>query len=145
MPTPASQDTFEAGAFHPDYGTRRVTGTLSIDGGMATFTSDEGLFAFPLTGLQIKLGGASDRLVFLEHPNFPKVSIFTSDHAILDHPEFAQDRTLTRARDRIRRRKFVARCITFGLLALLIGAVAGVWFRPPWCRSKIWFWRFVSG
>ncbi len=128
MPARSSPDSFEAGAFHPDHGTRRISGTLKIDGGMVNFEGSDGFFAFPLDSVQVSLGGASDRLVFFAHPNFPKASIFTSDQAVLSHPAFAQNPTLTRARDRIRRRKFVSRCITFSILALIVGAIAGVWF-----------------
>lgn len=121
-------DCFEAGAFHPDHGNRRVSGTLRIEGGMVGFQGDAGFFAFPLDTVQVSLGGASDRLVFFAHENFPKVSIFTADQRILDHPAFAQNATLARARDRIRRRQLVSRCVTLGILGLLIAAIAGLWF-----------------
>ena len=136
MPARPSSDSFEAGAFHPDYGNRRVSGTLRIEGGMVNFVSDQGFFAFPLDTVQVNLGGASDRLVFFAHENFPKASLFTSDQAILDHPAFAQNPTLTRARDRIRRRKLVSRCITLGILALIVVGIAGVWLaKDPMVKA----------
>lgn len=127
MPSNTIPDGFEAGAFHPDYGNRRVSGRLRVDGGMVNFESDQGFFAFPLTDIQVNLGGASDRLVFFAHPQFPKASIFTADHAVLDHPAFAQNPSLARARDRIRRRKIVSLCVTLAILGLIIAAIAGVW------------------
>jgi predicted Zn-dependent protease len=82
------------------------------------------------------MGGASDRLVFFAHANYPKASIFTSDQAVLAHPAFAQNATLTRARDRIRRRKLVGRCITLGILALFLAAIAGVWLaKDPMVKA----------
>jgi predicted Zn-dependent protease len=136
MPDRSLPDAFDAGAFHPDHGNRRVSGSLRIDGGMVGFQGDAGFFAFPLDTVQVSLGGAGDRLVFFAHQNFPKASIFTADQRILDHPAFAQNPALTRARERIRRRKFVSRCITFGILALLLGAVAGLWFaKDPMVRA----------
>ena len=136
MPARPSSDTFEAGAFHPDHGTRRISGTLRIEGGMVNFVSDQGFFAFPLDTVQVNLGGASDRLVFFAHANFPKASLFTSDQAILDHPAFAQNPTLTRARDRIRRRKLVSRCLTLGILALIFAGIAGVWLaKDPMVKA----------
>lgn len=129
-------DAFEAGAFHPDHGNRRVSGTLRIDGGMVGFQGDAGFFAFPLDSVQVSLGGASDRLVFFAHENFPKASIFTADQRILDHPAFAQNATLARARARIRTRKLVARCVTLGILGLIVAAVAGLWFaKNPMVRA----------
>ena len=136
MSAHTTKDSFEAGAFHPDHGTRRISGTLRIEGGMVNFAGDQGFFAFPLDSVQINLGGASDRLVFFAHANYPKASIFTSDQAILDHPAFAQNPTLTRARDRIRRRKLVGRCITLGILALIVAAIAGVWLaKDPMVKA----------
>jgi len=127
MPDRSVPDAFEAGAFHPDHGSRRVSGTLRIDGGMVGFQGEAGFFAFPLDTVQVSLGGASDRLVFFAHENFPKVSIFTADQRILNHAAFAQNPTLTRARERIRRRKFLSRCLTLSLLGLIIAVLAGVW------------------
>ena len=136
MPARPSPDAFEAGAFHPDHGTRRISGTLRIEGGMVNFVSDQGFFAFPLDTVQVNLGGASDRLVFFAHANFPKASIFTSDQAVLSHPAFAQNATLARARDRIRQRKLVGRCITFGILGLILAALAGVWLaKDPMVKA----------
>ncbi len=136
MPDRPSPDAFEAGAFHPDHGTRRISGTLRIEGGMVNFVGDDGFFAFPLDTVQVSLGGASDRLVFFAHANFPKASIFTSDQAVLHHPAFAQHPTLARARDRIRRRKLVSRCITLGILALLLAALAGGWLaKDPMVKA----------
>lgn len=136
MPARSSPDSFEAGAFHPDHGTRRISGTLKIDGGMVNFEAEQGFFAFPLDSVQVSMGGASDRLVFFAHPNFPKASIFTADQAILDHPAFAQNQTLVRARDRIRRRKLIGSCITFGILALIVASIAGLWLaKDPMVKA----------
>ena len=127
MASRALPEHFEAGAFHPDYGTRRAAGMLHIAPDGVQFQGENGMFQLPLEGLDVSVGGASDRLVFFAHPNFPKVSIFTSDQAVLDHPAFVHNRALGRARDRIRRRKLVARCVTFGILAPIFAAFAGVW------------------
>ena len=127
MPSASVPDTFEAGAFHPDHGTRRISGTLHIAPDGVRFETDGSMFQLPLEDLDVNLGGASDRLVFFAHPRFQNVSIFTSDQAVLNHPAFASNRTLARARDRIRRRKLVSRCITLGILTLFLAAIAGVW------------------
>ena len=99
MASRALPEHFEAGAFHPDYGTRRAAGMLHIAPDGVQFQGENGMFQLPLEGLDVSVGGASDRLVFFAHPNFPKVSIFTSDQAVLDHPAFVHNRALGRARD----------------------------------------------
>jgi len=129
-------DSFDAGAFHPDHGPRRVSGTLRIDGGMVGFQGDAGFFAFPLDTVQVSLGGASDRLVFFAHESFPKASIFTADQRVLDHPAFAQNPTLARARARLRQRKLLARGLTLGIIGLILAAIAGLWFaKNPMVRA----------
>ncbi|MFM8468908.1 MAG: M48 family metallopeptidase [Limisphaerales bacterium] len=129
-------NSFDGGAFHPDHGTRRVAGTLHIQPDGVRFQTDDGMFQLPLDGLDVTVGGASDRLVFFAHPNFPKVSIFTSDQAVLNHPAFASNRALGRARDRIRRRRLVGRCITLGILGLIVAALAGVWLaKDPMVKA----------
>lgn len=136
MATGPVQNSFEGGAFHPDHGTRRVAGTLHIEPDGVRFQTEEGMFQLPLEGLDVNVGGAGDRLVFFAHPNFPKVSVFTSDQAVLNHPAFANNRALGRARDRIRRRKLVGRCVTFGILALIVAALAGVWLaKDPMVKA----------
>jgi predicted Zn-dependent protease len=129
-------DSFDAGAFHPDHGTRRVAGTLHIEPDGVRFQTEDGMFQLPLENLDVNVGGASDRLVFFAHPNFPKVSIFTADQAVLNHPAFATNRALGRARDRIRRRKLVGRCVTLGILGLIVAALAGVWLaKDPMVKA----------
>jgi len=129
-------DSFDAGAFHPDHGPRRVSGTLRIDGGMVGFQGDAGFFAFPLDTVQVSLGGASDRLVFFAHESFPKASIFTADQRVLDHPAFAQNPTLARARARLRQRQLLARGLTLGIIGLILAAIAGLWFaKNPMVRA----------
>ncbi len=136
MPTGAVPDTFDGGAFHPQFGPRRAAGTLHIGPTAVRFEGETGSFELPLDDLQVNLGGASDRLVFFAHPRFPNISAYTADHAVLDHPAFAHNRALGRARDRIRRRKLVARCVTFGILALIVLAIAGVWLaKDPMVRA----------
>lgn len=136
MATGPVKDSFEAGAFHPDHGTRRVAGALHIEPDGVRFQTEEGMFQLPLEGLDVNVGGASDRLVFFAHPNFPKVSVFTADQTVLNHPAFANNRALGRARDRIRRRKLVSRCVTFGILGLIIAALAGVWLaKDPMVKA----------
>lgn len=136
MATGPIPDTFEGGAFHPQFGTRRVAGTLHVGPTTVRFQGETGSFELPLDDLDVNLGGASDRLVFFAHQRFPNISAYTADHAVLDHPAFAQNRALGRARDRIRRRKLVARCVTFGILALILGAIVGVWFaKDPMVKA----------
>ena len=75
---------YEGAAFDEQFDKGRASGTLEITHGKVIFTSNQGTCELPLKGLVIKSGGASERLIFLSHPNFPQTSIYTSDHRILD-------------------------------------------------------------
>lgn len=126
MSTP-SATAFEAGAFHPDHGTRRVAGRLILDGGLVRFESEALRFTLPLDGLSVRLGGASDRLIFFEHPNHSGVSVFTSDRTVLEHPAFAQNPALGLAQGQIRQKQWIARGMLFAVLLTLLATLAGLW------------------
>jgi len=126
MSTP-SATAFEAGAFHPDHGTQRVAGRLSLDGGLVRFESETLRFTLPLEGLSVRLGGASDRLIFFEHSDVSGVSVFTSDRTVLEHPAFAQNPALGLARGRIRQTQWIARGVLFAVLLALLATLAGLW------------------
>lgn len=123
----SSAASFEAGAFHPDHGTRRVAGRLSLDGGLVRFESEALRFTLPLEGLSVRLGGASDRLIFFEHPEVSGVSVFTSDRAVLEHPAFAQNPALGQARGRIRQTQWLSRGVLMAVMVALVAALAGLW------------------
>lgn len=97
----ASTPAYAATAFCEALPKGRTRGTLIVGNNVAEFhagagastpTPDSGLTAvtIPLTGLRLKLGGASDRLVFLEHPDLPQWNIHTEDLSILKNPTLNQ-------------------------------------------------------
>ena len=64
MATGPIPDSYEGGAFHPQFGTRRAAGTLQVGSAAVRFQGETGSFELPLDDLEVNLGGASDRLVF---------------------------------------------------------------------------------
>lgn len=73
---------YKATAFQGKTG--RVGGTVRVQSGSVYFESDHGNSVLPVSGLQLKRGGASNRLIFLSNPSAPQVSIYTSEAGILD-------------------------------------------------------------
>lgn len=60
----------------------------------------------PFEGAEIKLGGASDRLVFISHPALKDWTLYTSDRSLLDNPLLKEHPRLKRqtgAAKRLRR------------------------------------------
>ncbi len=143
MPT-ETPTSYPASAFHPDLPGGRGSGTLRVEPGRAVFEAGwpdparsglpgSGLpDAMPLTlelpfqELEVRLGGASDRLVFFTHPNLPAASVYTSDHRILDHPYLAAQAHVAGQVKRVRGKKLRGRAVTAAVLALIILAVGAL-------------------
>ena len=92
---------------------------------------------FPSDGAEFKLGGASDRLVFMTHPSEPGWTLYTSDLSILENDalrdQFAIRRQLNRARARRR--------LNWSVLVLVVVAVLGIpvlaLTNVPWITAGI--------
>ena len=50
------------------------------------FSFDEEKIRFSLQGTDISVGGASDRLIYFNHPSHPDISFYTTDKKILKDP-----------------------------------------------------------
>lgn len=85
--------TYEGGAFHPAFPKGRGSGAITVGQLSVRFTGKAGELEMPLAGLDISLGGASDRVIFFKHPSLPETALHTTDHdilkeqAFLNHPE----------------------------------------------------------
>ena len=82
---------FEGGAFHESLPEGRSAGTLEVSPISVKFVSEAGTVEMPVSGLQMELGGAANRMLFLKHSEHPDWTFFTTDHALMEHPVFAQD------------------------------------------------------
>lgn len=77
---------FSAQAFHFALPKGRASGTLrAFDHGLV-FSGGAHNVTLPMQGLELKLGGASNRLIFCTHPSLPDWQIYTTDHALLKVP-----------------------------------------------------------
>ncbi len=84
---------YDGQAFHHSLPKGRSSGQLQLDASQLTF-SNQSLtpsvkVTLPLADIRIKLGGASNRLVFFEHPAYPDWSLYTADRSILKSPHLA--------------------------------------------------------
>ena len=125
--------SFAAQAFHPDLPGGRGPGELRIEGAKVVFTPSEVMgdaagrpIEIPFDGLEMRLGGASDRLIFFSHPDLDEVSVYTSDHAVLDHPSLAAQPAVAAQVQGVRGKKTRARMITAAILVALVGAIVGL-------------------
>lgn len=122
-----SATAYDAGAFHPDYPSGRTHGQLILDTASARFdTADGRSFPLPYRGLQLSLGGASDRLVFVSHPSVPDLSIFVSDQGLLKHPRLADDPAFSAQLAAISQKKTRNWTAGLGFIAAVIALIFGL-------------------
>ena len=86
---------YPAHAAHDSLDNGRESGEMTITDRGFRFRGARSEFFLPLAGAQLSVGGASDRLVFISHPNEADLSIYTSDAAILRDPILAAHPELT--------------------------------------------------
>jgi Zn-dependent protease with chaperone function len=126
-----TRSAYRANAFTPGEKSAVKTGALSIDSAAAVFRSGDSKVALPLAGLQMRRGGHSDEQIFLEHPQFPGWSIYSSDPALLRDPVLTYDPRFAHhimAAERARNTRPLARIIAFGLVTLVLAPLLLLWF-----------------
>ncbi len=74
---------YECLGFHDSLVKGKASGTMTIDDNSILFRIQDQQIRMPLHGLQVYMGGASNRLVFFEHGLLKGWSFYTSERAIL--------------------------------------------------------------
>ena len=131
------QTQFEGGAFSAQLPHERTSGLIGISGGMVHFVSEETSVSLPLTNLTVKLGGAANRLIFFSNTSHPEWTVFTSDAAILKHPDLIRDsQTADMVRGIQRRRMLTGIGLALVLLTPLV-ALLGLFLAKDWLVDKV--------
>lgn len=73
----------------------KASGTLRVGMSGFEFSIGDQQGKIPFEGAELKLGGASDRLVFISHPLLKNWTVYTSDRSILNHPRLKAHPKLT--------------------------------------------------
>ncbi len=118
--------TYDGGAFHPAFPSGRATGTLVVGSLAVHFTGKAGELELPLAGLDITLGGASDRIVFFKNPSQPETTVYTSDHEILKEGVFTERPELARQVAKVRGKKRSNSAILVVALAIMTALLVGI-------------------
>lgn len=127
-----SESLYQAHAFHESIARGRAAGDLSVSAAGFCFRSDAHTVTMPLAGARLTLGGASDRIVFIAHPDFPDWSIYTSDQAILRDPVLAAHPELTAALGAMRRKRVHNRAVFAAILAVLVAIPVVLLLNMGW-------------
>lgn len=103
MPNAAS---FAAHAFHDSLPNGRCSGSLRVEGKQLCFARGDQTLSLPIDDkLRLTLGGANNRLIFIEHASLPGWQFYTTDPALIAHAQLAPHpaaQALVRARQRHR-------------------------------------------
>lgn len=112
----ASSLEFPAQAFHPDLPKGQAGATVRLEPYHLRCEVGGQRISLPLPGLQLKLGGASDRLVFFSHPDLPDWLFYTAELRMLETPPLASLPAALAVRKTHRRR-------TLGFLGSLVAVI----------------------
>lgn len=74
---------YDCMGFHSQLPKGKASGSMEITSAAIEFVIQEHRLRLPLEGLQVSLGGASNRLVYFEHPLLNGWSFYTSDRSVL--------------------------------------------------------------
>jgi len=127
-----SESLYLAHAFHEGFAQGRAAGDLSVSAAGFCFRSDTQSVTMPLAGARLTLGGASDRIIFIAHPDFPDWSLYTSDHAILRDPVLAAHPELTAALGAMRRKRMHNWGVFAAIAAVLIAIPVVLLLNMGW-------------
>jgi predicted Zn-dependent protease len=114
---------YEARAFHPTLDPAGTAGRLRLAESGAQFESSKGNFNFPIEGLQVTTGGATETLIFFTHLAQPQAAIHTSDLSVLNDPVFANRPEFIPKISSGRNKHWVAATVILIFLGILIAGI----------------------
>jgi beta-barrel assembly-enhancing protease len=119
---------FSAHAFHASLPDGRASGTLRLYAHGLVFSNDTQSVTLPLTGLQLQLGGAGNRLVFCTHPAYPEWQIYTAEKSLLKQPVLLGHQALRDVGTQQRQHYTTFWGLFLGALAALAFVMLGLWW-----------------
>jgi beta-barrel assembly-enhancing protease len=126
------EQSYLAGAFHPSLPKGRSSGQLRVSANAIHFKSENGAVDLPFDGMQIKRGGASNRLLYFENSRLPEWSLYTSDQAIIKHPLLYRRSHIIAQIQSIRRQRLIAKLTVLGVVIIVLLGIAGLFaLREP--------------
>ncbi|HEY0683042.1 MAG TPA: M48 family metallopeptidase [Steroidobacter sp.] len=127
-----SDSFYPAHAFHQAFAQGRASGDLSVGAAGFCFRNDTQSVTLPLEGARLTLGGASDRIVFIAHPDFPDWSLYTSDRAILRDPVLTAHPELTVALGKMRRKRVHNWTMLAAISAVIVAIPVALLLNMAW-------------
>lgn len=104
----------------------RLSGELELSGSQLNFSSGDLVLHWPLSAIEVKKGGASNRLLMMECGLNPQICLCTSDQKLVRevlkdanaHPSFAA----------LKKKSYQKTFLLLGILLAIVGFFAALWW-----------------
>jgi beta-barrel assembly-enhancing protease len=114
-------------AFNESFQNGKSSGHITLSREGVHFRNDDTECLLPLNGLNVELGGASNRILFFDNPTVDGWRFYTSDQSILKDPVLENNVHLKGQVQKVKKTKSTALLFALLCMALLFLALAGVW------------------
>lgn len=121
------EHSFDAVAFHPDFGNESLAGQIVVTRWQFRFQSEAAVIDIPFERLHVRVGKGSDERLYFRDRDQPALEIITDDFAILDLPEVGMiDGIALRLGDEAGRQELWRRLRIVGYVLLTCTVLAGL-------------------
>jgi hypothetical protein len=135
------EGSYEAQAFHPNFGNEVVVGKLLPLEWTLRFEGEGCELEMPFQDLQVEVHAAADRCCF-RHPKSPDWIIYTSDPRLLQHRAFTSRTHLRNQIEALTQRSVWRNALAVTLGCLLVFALVSV--LVTWASGYKSFWKLLS-
>jgi beta-barrel assembly-enhancing protease len=115
-----STSTYDCMGFSETLPKGKASGSLSIDQAGLQCVIGTQTIRLPLHNLQVSLGGASNRLVFFEHPLVKDWRFYTSDRAVLHNPQLHSQPSVAALLTQAKQKHLLGRSFLVGVVLLVL-------------------------
>lgn len=129
--------TYTAHGFHDALPGGKASGQVRVSTTSFTFESGEHKVTFPIQGIQFKLGGASDRLLFASHPSQPEWSVYTSDLSLLKDPHLGRVPTIKAQLQKAQRKRVFNWSLVVACVFVVVFVPLFLLANMDWVSEKI--------
>ena len=120
------------GAFHSSLSKGKATGKVRITNSGLEFEHEGNSLQLSFDRIEVKRGGAADRLIFFRDPRAPDLSIYTSDDSILNNAVFKSRAHLLLQVQNLKRKTLKLWIVGIGVVLALVALVVGAFqFKDP--------------
>ena len=128
---------YEGHAFHSGFPKGKASGTLCTTPQGIVFRREDNEVLLPYNGINIEMGGAANRIIFIQHPNELDWKLYTSDQAILqDNLLKTRVGSMTQIK-KIKSKKRLLRTLTLSICIAIVLGFWGLWMLKTPLVNKI--------